>query len=44
MTHPSIHKTAVPCDCGCNVVVITTFEPWGDDPEQVFCEFFESGS
>lgn len=42
MSHKSIHKIAVPCDCGCGVVLVTRFDPWGDEPEEVFVEFFEA--
>lgn len=39
MTHDTIHRHAVPCECGCDCVLITEFDQWGDDPEQVIVEF-----
>lgn len=32
-------KASVPCDCGCENVLIWEFEPWGDEPHQVYVEF-----
>lgn len=32
-------KTAIPCDCGCEAVLIWEFEPWGEEPHQVYVDF-----
>lgn len=31
----TIRKTAVPCDCGCEAVLIWEFDQWGDEPHHV---------
>lgn len=35
-----MEKIAIPCSCGCSVVVVMEFEQFGDDPQQFFVEFF----
>ena len=39
MSHPSIHKAAIPCDCGCGAVIVWEFEKWSDDPREVIVDF-----
>lgn len=41
MTDPrdTIRRHAIPCECGCECLLVTEFDQWGDDPEQVFVEF-----
>lgn len=33
-----VHKTAIPCDCGCSAVLVWEFEPWGDEPHEIIVE------
>lgn len=35
----TIHRSACQCDCGCGAVLVTRFDQWGDEPEQVYAEF-----
>lgn len=34
-----VHKSAIPCDCGCECVIVWEWEEWGDEPHQVWVDF-----
>lgn len=38
MTHPTIHRTACGCECGCGAMLVTFFEQWGDEPEDLYLD------
>lgn len=35
-----MEKLAIPCQCGCSVVVFVEFEAIGDDPQEFYAEFY----
>lgn len=37
-----MNKIAIPCTCGCGVLVIVEFDQYGEDPQEFFVEFFTS--
>jgi hypothetical protein len=36
----SMDKIAIPCSCGCSVLVIMEWDAFQDEPQQFFVEFF----